>query len=134
MTFLRRSRSKDDCVEIGFRAALLDMDGTIVDSTALVEEKWRRWSRRRGINPDRLFPDVHGRRAEDVIRRSAPDADICVEMSWFVSEAGGISESGVMPIPGALDFVSSLPGNSRAVITSEGADLARRRLSAAGFP
>lgn len=134
MTFLRSGRSKDACVEIRFRAALLDMDGTMVDSTALVEERWRRWSLRRGINPDRLLRDVHGRRAEDVIRQFAPDADTAVEMSWFVSEAGRIGQSGVMPIPGALDFVSGLPGNSWAVITSEVADLARGRLSAAGLP
>jgi sugar-phosphatase len=134
MTFLSSGRSKDDCVEVSFKAALLDMDGTVVDSTALVAERWSRWSRRRGINPDQLLRDVHGRRAEDVIRQFAPDADAAVEMSWFVSDAGGIGQSGVKPIPGAVDFVSRLPGNSWAVITSEEADFARKRLSAAGFP
>jgi len=134
MTCFRSDAPEDDCVEIGFRAALLDMDGTVVDSTALVEERWRRWSRRRGIDPDQLLRDVHGRRAEDVIRQFAPDADASVELSWFASEAGEIGQSGVMPIPGALDFISRLPGNSWAVITSEGVDLGKRRLAAAGFP
>jgi len=35
-------------VRLSAKAILLDMDGVLVDSTALVEEHWSLWAERRG--------------------------------------------------------------------------------------
>ncbi|MEV0478169.1 hypothetical protein AB0I50_51835, partial [Streptomyces prunicolor] len=43
------------------RALLLDMDGTLVDSHAVVERIWRNWSDRHGLNADEVMKVVHGR-------------------------------------------------------------------------
>ncbi|MGW3405404.1 HAD family hydrolase, partial [Streptomyces zhihengii] len=43
------------------RAVLLDMDGTIVNSDAVVERCWRAWALRQGLDPVEVLKVVHGR-------------------------------------------------------------------------
>ena len=43
------------------RALLLDMDGTLVNSDAVVERCWRRWAERQGLDADEVMTVVHGR-------------------------------------------------------------------------
>ena len=43
------------------RALLLDMDGTLVDSHAVVERCWSRWAREKGLDPAAVLAVAHGR-------------------------------------------------------------------------
>ncbi|MFD6620029.1 HAD family hydrolase, partial [Streptomyces albidoflavus] len=43
------------------RALLLDMDGTLVNSDAVVERIWRRWAAEHGLDGDTVMGVVHGR-------------------------------------------------------------------------
>lgn len=47
--------------ELSARALLLDMDGTLVNSDAVVERCWRRWAARQGLDGDAAMRVVHGR-------------------------------------------------------------------------
>jgi sugar-phosphatase len=49
-------------LELTASAALFDMDGTLVDSTAVVEAVWRDFCREYGVDPEVLVPWSHGRR------------------------------------------------------------------------
>ena len=40
-------------------ALLLDMDGTLVNSDAVVERCWRRWALREGLDPEAALKVVH---------------------------------------------------------------------------
>lgn len=49
-----------------YDAVLFDMDGTLLDSTA-VERVWGRWCMRHGLDSAVFIPTVHGVRAIDAI-------------------------------------------------------------------
>ena len=51
------------------------MDGTLVDSTAVVERNWRRFADRHGLDADGFLDQVHGIRSSDAIARVAPWLD-----------------------------------------------------------
>ena len=80
-----------------------------------------------------LLSVMHGVRAVDTIRRQKlPDIDLDAEVAWV--ERGEIEDvEGVAPIAGAVDFVTRLPPDRWAVVTSASIPLARARLRAAGL-
>ena len=49
------------------RAVLFDCDGVLVDSDASVVRAWSRWAVSYGLDPARVVPLVHGRRAADTV-------------------------------------------------------------------
>ncbi|HWU96853.1 MAG TPA: HAD family hydrolase, partial [Sphingomonas sp.] len=55
-----------------FAAFLFDMDGTLVNSMAVVDRVWRAWAASHGIEADPLMSALHGVRAIETIRRFAP--------------------------------------------------------------
>ncbi|WP_210479274.1 HAD-IA family hydrolase [Naasia sp. SYSU D00948] len=114
------------------RALLFDMDGTLVDSTAVVETAWHRLSERFGVDPDVVLASIHGVRAVDSIRRWAPpgsDIDALVEeLTEF--EIGAAAET--VAVPGAVEFLNALPVTSHALVTSAALPLAVARMKGAG--
>ncbi|MCM6762258.1 HAD-IA family hydrolase [Rathayibacter sp. ZW T2_19] len=116
------------------RAALFDMDGTLVDSTAVVETIWRDFADRFGLDRAMILASVHGVRAEDSVRRFAPPgsdvAAIVAELNAYELE----HTEGTVEIPGAVAFLAALPRTSVALVTSASPALAAGRLEAAGVP
>ncbi len=55
------------------RALLLDMDGTLVNSDAVVERCWRRWADRHGLDGDEVLKVVHGRQGHASMAVLLPD-------------------------------------------------------------
>ncbi|KZC95368.1 MULTISPECIES: HAD-IA family hydrolase [Clavibacter] len=120
-------------VTLTARALLLDMDGTLVDSTALVEEIWTMLARRFGHDPADLMRRIHGVRAADSIARFAPAGS---DVPALLAELDRLELDGspaTVEIPGARDLVAALPAGSHALVTSAGPDLARARLAGAGI-
>jgi sugar-phosphatase len=114
-------------------AVLFDLDGVLVDSTAFVEQQWRRWASARGLRPEPFLRVCHGRRALETIRMAAPDLDAEAEVQAFVPlEEPEAAPMG--PLPGALRLVQALPGRSWAVATSGLRPTATARLRRAGLP
>ena len=117
-----------------FTAALFDMDGTLVNSTALVEREWEQWATEKGLSPREVAHFSHGHRSEDVIRHYFPDAELSNELVAFREAAAILDQSSVFVIPGALEFVKSLSSMEWAVVTSAPAAIASKRLAVCGFP
>jgi sugar-phosphatase len=114
-------------------AVLLDMDGTLVDSTDAVIRQWRRWAERHGIPLERILSNSHGRLTLDTMRRVAPNLATAEEAEAFErAEAEDIE--GVKAIKGASVFLRDLKDDQWAVVTSASRELARVRLLAAGLP
>ncbi|HUR90024.1 MAG TPA: HAD hydrolase-like protein, partial [Ramlibacter sp.] len=68
-----------------YAAFLFDMDGTLLDSSAVVERVWLSWAREHGVDPQALLKALHGVRAEDTIRRFAgPNLDVARETDWIL--------------------------------------------------
>ncbi|QDY76558.1 HAD-IA family hydrolase [Streptomyces qinzhouensis] len=118
------------------RALLLDMDGTLVNSDAVVERIWREWSVEQGLDPDATMKIVHGRQGYATMAELLPDrpmaenhADNAVMLARETADVDG-----VVPIPGAPAFLAALAGLPHALVTSADAALATARMGAAGLP
>ena len=117
-----------------YAAFLFDMDGTMLDSSAVVERTWRAWANRHGINPDDLLESVHGVRSEDTIRRFGPvGIDVAEEAAW-VLKAELSDVEGVVPIAGIKALVADLDPAAWAVVTSAPRALAALRIHSVGLP
>ncbi len=115
------------------RLVLFDLDGTLVDSTEVVETAWRGMARRFDLDPDMLLAAVHGIRAEDSVRRWAPpgtDIDAVVaDLAAFEIEHAASTEA----VPGAVAFLDSIPLSAHALVTSATLPLAIARMKGAGI-
>jgi len=120
-------------MELRCEAILLDMDGTLVDSTECVERQWRRWAERHGLELEPILKVSHGRVTLETIQLVAPHLATEEEIrSLDVAEAE--DTGGIKAVRGAVAFVSALPVDRWAVVTSAPRRLARVRLECAGIP
>jgi sugar-phosphatase len=115
-------------------AVLFDMDGTLVDSTVVVERTWKHWAQKHGLNPEWLIKFAHGRPTADTIAVVAPHLDASEEAAILLAEEE-MDPTPVSGIHGAIDAVTVADAHAKwAVVTSASQRLARVRLSTAKFP
>lgn len=120
---------------IAFRAALLDMDGTLVDSDAVVERVWRRWAARNGLDAADVLRVVHGQQGHTTMARLLPGrpvADNLADNRLMLAEETADLD-GVVPVPGAPEFLAALARRPHALVTSADDGLARARMGAVGL-
>ncbi|MEU2924883.1 HAD family hydrolase [Streptomyces sp. NPDC007251] len=118
------------------RALLLDMDGTLVNSDAVVERIWRRWAERHGLDGDEVMKVVHGRQGHASMAVLLPDRPMehnLADNARMLAEETADTE-GVVEIPGASAFLASLRGLPHALVTSADVPLSTARMNAAGLP
>jgi mannitol-1-/sugar-/sorbitol-6-phosphatase len=115
-------------------AVLLDMDGTLVDSTAVVESMWRRFAARYGVDPTQILRYSHGRLTLDTVAAFLPEGH-SVDQVAAALEAEQLQQlEGIVEVPDARRFLGELAEARVAVVTSAPRELAVRRLAAAGLP
>ncbi|MER7936800.1 MULTISPECIES: HAD-IA family hydrolase [unclassified Streptomyces] len=118
------------------RALLLDMDGTLVNSDAVVERIWRRWSERHGLDGDEVMKVVHGRQGHASMAMLLPDRPVQQNLAdnarMLAEETADMD--GVVEVPGAAAFLASLDGLPHALVTSADVALSTARMAAAGLP
>lgn len=115
------------------QAILFDLDGVLVDSTVAVERVWRRWAHDHHVDSDFVMANAHGRRSVETLRLVAPELDAEKE-NLHVEQMEIEDKEGIVPIPGAKEFLSSLPSDRFMIVTSATAALASARLRYAGLP
>jgi sugar-phosphatase len=119
--------------EISCAALLFDLDGVLINSTPAVARVWRRWAVEHGFNPEEVVARAHGRPSLTTVREYLPNADHVVENREV--ERREIEDlEGVVPLPGALDLLASLPEDRWTIVTSCTRPLAEVRIKAAGLP
>ena len=115
------------------RAALLDMDGTLVDSTAVVERLWLDWARPHGLDPATVLRTVHGRQGHQSMALLLPERDHSVNLvenqEMLLRESEDVD--GVVEIPGAAAFLRALASLPHAIVTSADVRLMTARMGAA---
>jgi sugar-phosphatase len=118
------------------RALLLDMDGTIVNSDAVVERVWRAWAIEHGLDAEEALKTVHGRQGYATMAVLLPDrpmeqnhADNRVLLAQETADTDG-----VVPVAGAPAFMAAVATLPHALVTSADLALATARMNAAGLP
>ncbi|MEU0406312.1 HAD-IA family hydrolase [Streptomyces griseorubiginosus] len=117
------------------RALLLDMDGTLVNSDAVVERVWRRWAERHGLDGDEVMKVVHGRQGHASMALLLPERPVeqnLADNARMLAEETADMD-GVVAVPGAPEFLASLRGLPHALVTSADVPLATARMAAAGL-
>jgi sugar-phosphatase len=119
-----------------FEAVLLDMDGTLVDSDAVVERAWRQWAHEFEVDHAEIEPIMHGSPSDITIRAVAPalsEPEISAaarrQLELQYDDVGDVALA-----RGARELLHRLAatGLPWAVVTSADERLARTRLDAAG--
>ena len=122
-------------------AVLCDMDGTLVDSSAVVESMWSSFARDYGMSErfDEIMAYSPGRTGLDTIRRFLPELTAEEQAAIYkrfareeiVRTAGRMAE-----IPGAASFMTALidAGVPLALVTSAPIELMRVRMEEACVP
>lgn len=115
------------------RAALLDMDGTLVDSTAVVERLWWEWAAPHGLDQDTVLKTVHGRQGWQSMAILLPERDhaINLEENQQMLARESAETDGVVEIPGAAELLRALAPFPHAIVTSADIALMTARMGAA---
>ncbi len=114
-------------------AVVCDMDGTLVDSTAVVEQVWAEFAEQYGADLDAVLRYSHGRLTSDSVRRFLPTGHDPVAVTAHLDAQELIRIDGIVEVPGAGAFLRSVRGAPLAVVTSASRELALRRMRAAGI-
>ena len=112
---------------------LFDLDGVLVDSTPAVARVWADWARKHGFDPDEVVRSAHGKPSIATIRELLPGGDHEAE-NREVERREIEDVDGVIPLPGAMELLQSLPPERWAIVTSCTRPLADVRIGAAGLP
>ncbi|MFE2522644.1 HAD-IA family hydrolase [Streptomyces sp. NPDC059382] len=118
------------------KALLLDMDGTIVNSDAVVERCWRDWAVSHGLDPHEALKVVHGRQGYATMAILLPERPMELnhaENAEMLARETADTD-GVVPVGGAPEFMAAIAGLPHALVTSADAALARARMTAAALP
>jgi mannitol-1-/sugar-/sorbitol-6-phosphatase len=122
-------------VSVRCRAVLFDMDGTLVDSTQIVELAWRGWAVRHNIPFEDVLSFSHGRPTIATLERFLPGQDHSEELE-ALSRFEEAHTEGILAVPGAAEVLHTLQKQNYpwAIVTSAWRKLAEIRIIAAGLP
>lgn len=122
-------------IHVRCKGVLFDMDGTIVDSTQVVESAWGSWAARHEIPLDVVLSFSHGRPTQATLDHFLPGQDHSEELAQFSSFERGQTE-GIRAVPGAAEVLRALQEQNDpwAIVTSADRKLAEARVTAAGLP
>ncbi len=112
-------------------ALLIDLDGTLVDSTGPVTRAWEGFAARLGLDASEVVRQGHGRPSNETIADLAPP-DRRDEEAAAIEQCELHDTDGVVALPGAQAVLQS--GWPVALVTSCSSALARTRLRAAALP
>jgi sugar-phosphatase len=123
-------------IDIVASGVLFDMDGTLVDSTSVVEGAWGRFGAAHDIAPSTILAFSHGRQTIDTVQHFLPELPYAEQRRLADQLVADEVENthGIIEIPGAAAFVRRLvdAGMPVALVTSAPRDLALNRMRAAG--
>jgi sugar-phosphatase len=120
-------------VMLSCRAVLFDMDGTLVDSTAVVEQVWGEFAARYSLDIAEIIRTSHGVQAIDTVRRFAPEGADVAALTEELGAMERVRTEGIVALPGVARLLRSLPADAIALVTSADRLLADIRMEAAGL-
>lgn len=124
-----------ELISMSCRAILFDMDGTLVDSTQVVEAAWDFWAARHNLPLEDVLFFSHGRPTISTLEHFLPGRDHSEELEELARFEETQTE-GILAVPGAAEVIHALQAQNHpwAVVTSAWRTLAEIRVLAAGLP
>lgn len=111
------------------------MDGTLVDSTAVVERLWLAWAEPHGLDPATVLQVIHGRQGHQSMSILLPERDHAINLventEMLANESADVD--GVVAIGGAALLLAALRPFPHAIVTSADIALMNARMGAAGL-
>ncbi len=123
-----------DQARVLFRSAaglLVDLDGTLADSSAPVRRAWTAFAARHGLDAPAVLHRAQGRPSRETVRAYAP-RDTWAAEEAALEQAECTDTDGTRALPGAAELLAT--GRTLALVTSCSSRLAAVRLPAAGLP
>lgn len=115
---------------------LLDMDGTLINSDAVVERIWREWAAQHGVDPEEVLRVAHGRQGYSTMAAVLPhrpmEENHAENRALLAREATDVD--GVVAVPGASAFMLAVAALPHALVTSADTALATARMAACDIP
>ena len=101
-------------VSVAAKALLLDLDGTLVDSSTAVESAWRWAAERLGVPFRQIAPYVHGIPADQALELAIPgiDGPTRTRLADEILTRQVESNAAVAAMPGALRLLERLPAGA----------------------
>ncbi|MBT0726744.1 sugar phosphatase [Rosenbergiella australiborealis] len=121
-----------------YRGFLFDLDGTLVDSLAVVESAWSQWGQQQGIAAEEILAFIHGKQAITSLRHFLPHADettLREEFLWL-EHLESTTIEGIIALPGARELLSFLNEQQIpwAIVTSSSLPVATARYQVLNLP
>ena len=120
-------------VNLSCKAVLFDMDGTLVDSTRVVELAWAGWAARHHLALPTVLSFSHGRPTIATMEHFFPARDHTEELKEM-DHYEEMQLEGIVALPGAAQVVHALQNHRWGIVTSAWRTLAEARIIAAGLP
>ncbi|GAA2595439.1 HAD-IA family hydrolase [Streptomyces axinellae] len=118
---------------ITVRGLLLDMDGTLVNSDAVVARVWRGWATEQGLDPEEVLRVAHGRQGHLTMATVLPgrpvEQNLADNRALLAKETADLD--GIVPVPGAPAFLAAVEPLPHALVTSADRGLSTARMGAA---
>lgn len=118
-------------MKLSCAAVLFDVDGTLVDSTPLVERAAREWAAEYGIDPDEFLSDAHGRRTLDRVADFLPPGQVH-DATARLDALESTGTDGITALPGSVDLLANMSGLPHAFVTSMDKAQLKLRTTVAG--
>jgi sugar-phosphatase len=118
---------------VNCKAVLFDMDGTLVDSTRVVELSWAKWAARHRIPLETVLAFSHGRPTIATMEHFLPSLDHTEDLKEMELYEENQLE-GIVAVPGAAEAVRALRNHPWGIVTSAWRTLAEGRVVGAGLP
>ncbi|ORY94055.1 putative haloacid dehalogenase-like hydrolase [Syncephalastrum racemosum] len=98
------------------KAFIFDLDGTLIDTTPLVEKYWREFAREHNLDPEKILATSHGRRSIDTIAEWVPHK-ATIEYATECERKLADNSEGVSLLPGAEALLQKVPAGKFGICT-----------------
>jgi len=120
-------------IRIECLGVLFDLDGVLIDSNPAVDRVWTDWAIEHGFDPVEVIRRAHGRPSMTTILEYVSE-EIAGRENRELERREIADIEGIVPMPGALNLLNTIPAERWAIVTSGTYDLATTRIKAAGLP
>lgn len=123
---------------MNFKGLLFDLDGTLIDSLAIVDLAWRQFARRNHLDEETTMDFIHGRPALQSVRQLLPDLSEAKQQHEFnlLNEFETNNTDGIVVLKGTRELLAQLEARDIpwAIVTSGTKAVAYARVQACQLP